>query len=565
MDPQPGSASPSPRTRPEAAAWDDNVNPLPPIPGASASSASCAATAATSSPAPRQVPLLRRRRHPHRGGRPPLSLSELHSRLSQTLLNGRHFTLKYQLPAEDLDSLISLATDEDLDNMIEEYDRTAHHPRRRHAAAATLAPPSVSLPFQARNRRLHGLLAGRRQIGDVVRGRAERRRFAPQGSFRNEESSLGNNDKQLVGKSNNAQTQLEVAALDSPPMMETSSSFGSSSSNPSMANLPPIKVRGGEGYMMMAGLDEHFSHVSIVAAAAGVGGENAGRVSCDDEKPDAATGRLRKPPLPLQTVQRKLVDIHNLSSPDSKHAGPHNLPSPDSVASDCSIASPGSLSKHNTIYQDAAQQHMNRDNTNRVNPTPSIDLKTITSNTTQEPTPQVSFQNPADPVPVPVPYPHPHPNQHQQQQQFIHPHNYIHHSYYPMYLHPQTQQPVQHQTDQPYPMYLLPPSNTVPNYPTKPEMGGNIHPGAGSGATPVYVQVPSNQYHQQQQYSNTANYGYEYNPHHHHMADQLYYGRQMAASAPPPQASQYQTMTPAAAVMLTQTSSQMAADSSGQQ
>ncbi|PQP96648.1 uncharacterized protein Pyn_39358 [Prunus yedoensis var. nudiflora] len=53
------------------------------------------------------------------------SLSDLSNRLSKTLLNGRPFTLKYQLPSEDLDSLISVTTDEDLDNMIDEYDRTA--------------------------------------------------------------------------------------------------------------------------------------------------------------------------------------------------------------------------------------------------------------------------------------------------------------------------------------------------------------------------------------------------------------------------------------------------------
>lgn len=33
------------------------------------------------------------------------------------------FTVKYQLPTEDLDALISVSTDEDVDNMMEEYDR----------------------------------------------------------------------------------------------------------------------------------------------------------------------------------------------------------------------------------------------------------------------------------------------------------------------------------------------------------------------------------------------------------------------------------------------------------
>ncbi|KAL3640751.1 hypothetical protein CASFOL_015719 [Castilleja foliolosa] len=558
MDPQPGSASPSPRSRPAAAEWDDNINNLPPVPGAAAKLRLMCSYGGHIIPRPHDKSLS------YIGGDTRIvvadrrsSLSELHSRLSQTLLNGRHFTLKYQLPAEDLDSLISLSTDEDLDNMIEEYDRTATIST---TSASPLKPPSrlrlflfPSMPETAAS--MGSLLDDAKSetwFVDALNGAG----LLPRGlsesaaidtlldlEAQNEESSLGNNVKQVVGKSNNDQNQVEMVSIDSPPMVETNSSFESSSSSPSMANLPPIKVRGGEVYMMMAGLDEQFSHVSIV-----------------DEKSDAATGRLRKPPLPLQTVQRKLVDIHNLPSPDSKHAVPYSLPSPDSVTSDNSNASPGSLSKQNTIYQDAARQHMNQ-----INPTPSSDPKTITSNITQEPTPQVLIQHQSDPAPVP------HPNQHhqqqQQQQQFIHPHhNYIHHSFYPMYLHPQTQQPVQHQTDQPYPIYLLPPNNAVPNYPTKPEMAGNIHPGVGSGATPVYVQVPTNQYQpQQQQYDNAANYGYEYNPHpRHHMADQLYYGRQMAGSAPPPQPSQYQTMTPAT-VMLAQTSSQMPTDSNGQQ
>lgn len=163
---------------------------------------------------------------------------------------------------------------------------------------------------------------------------------------------LGNNNKQVVGKGNNTNAQ-EVVVLDSPPMVETSSSFGSSSSSPSMANLPPIKVRT-EGYHQMVGLDEQFSHVSIMpnaasppppsfstgssAAAAYGGGENLNRVIGDDEKSEksdhgmVAPSGLRKPPLPLQPVQRKLVDVHNLPSPDSKHVGAYNLPSPDSVA-----------------------------------------------------------------------------------------------------------------------------------------------------------------------------------------------------------------------------------------
>ncbi|KAJ4849655.1 hypothetical protein Tsubulata_009653 [Turnera subulata] len=69
------------------------------------------------------------------------SLLSLTSRLSRTLLNGRPFTLKYQLPNEELDSLISVTVDEDLENMIEEYDRT-----RPIFTKSTTAPPSTRPP-----------------------------------------------------------------------------------------------------------------------------------------------------------------------------------------------------------------------------------------------------------------------------------------------------------------------------------------------------------------------------------------------------------------------------------
>ncbi|KAI4324671.1 hypothetical protein MLD38_030138 [Melastoma candidum] len=52
------------------------------------------------------------------------SASSLLSRISRSLpLNSRRFTLKYQLPNDDLDSLVSLSSDEDLRNFLDEYDR----------------------------------------------------------------------------------------------------------------------------------------------------------------------------------------------------------------------------------------------------------------------------------------------------------------------------------------------------------------------------------------------------------------------------------------------------------
>ncbi|KAH9323520.1 hypothetical protein KI387_018159, partial [Taxus chinensis] len=50
-----------------------------------------------------------------------ISYSLLISKLSK--LCGNNITLKYQLPNEDLDALISVTTEEDHENMMEEYDR----------------------------------------------------------------------------------------------------------------------------------------------------------------------------------------------------------------------------------------------------------------------------------------------------------------------------------------------------------------------------------------------------------------------------------------------------------
>ncbi|KAL2519107.1 Uncharacterized protein Adt_15354 [Abeliophyllum distichum] len=61
--------------------------------------------------------------------------------------------------------------------------------------------------------------------------------------------------------------------------------------------------------------------------------EHLSRVISHDEKSDngAQTG-LWKPPLPLKLVQRKLVDVYSLPSPNSKHTGGYSLQSLDFVA-----------------------------------------------------------------------------------------------------------------------------------------------------------------------------------------------------------------------------------------
>ncbi|XP_057473571.1 uncharacterized protein LOC130761979 isoform X2 [Actinidia eriantha] len=80
----------------------------------------------------------------------------------------------------------------------------------------------------------------------------------------------------------------------------------------------------------------------------GGGASSAVTVSEDERSDQGAPTGVRKPPLPLQPVQLRLVDAYNLPSPDLKLSGGFNLPSPDSVAS---VASATSLSKH-TAFQE---------------------------------------------------------------------------------------------------------------------------------------------------------------------------------------------------------------------
>ncbi|KAL9170304.1 hypothetical protein ABFS82_04G136600 [Erythranthe guttata] len=588
MDPPPSSsnhpdssATSSPHSRCTDTTWDDN--PLPPVPGAAKLRLMCS-YGGHIIPRPHDKSLC------YVGGDTRIvvverhsSLAELHSRLSHTLLNGRHFTLKYQLPTEDLDSLISLSSDEDLDNMIEEYDRTT--------SASPLKPSRLRLflfPSKPETAASMGSLLDDAKsetwfvdalngAGLLPRGISESAAIdtflerhhgnsdssADLEALQNE--SVGNINKQVVGKANNNSQEVFL--------VETTSSFGSSSSSPSMANLPPIKVRT-EGYNQTAGLDEQFSHASIasglanaappplpnIGAAASGGGENVNRVICDDEKSEksdhgtVAATRVRKPPLPLQTVQRKVADIHSLTSPDS-------------VTSESSITSVGSQSKQQTIHQEPVH---------RV-PTPTLitttdDQKTINT-TTITTTTATATAAAADYIQEPITTTHdqilmqqlPYQNQQINIHQTAQPTHYIHHpqpmpvsSYYPMYQlqqHPtQTHQSIHHHQqihDPQYQMYILPHNNPQPVvYQTKPEMApSKMH--------------PSIQYqHQHQQYisqmpslapsqsnnnnsnniaasAGAINYGYDYS---HQMQDQVYYAQ------PPP--SQYQTMTSTSAVML---------------
>lgn len=328
------------------------------------------------------------------------SLSSLVSRLSNTLLDGRSFTLKYQLPSEDLDSLISVTTDEDLDNMIEEYDRTisasnSTKPSRLRLFLFTSKPEATQsmgqiLESSAKSddwflnalnsagllnrgfsdsvtnvNRLLGLddaLALRSNSGD-------NNRDGDDGSVKSAKQQQQQQQIQQPPPQQQQQQQQQggqdVHCLPDSPMLDTSSSFGSTSSSPSLANLPPIRVHveepGGVRTMQdqrNLGIEEQFARFNVgnkhlqhqqddgfaaisspppmpvtialpaaPVSAATVSNEFQTRVFSDDERSDhGVPAGYRKPPTPRS--QPPPQQAHQLKS----NSGGHELPSPNSVS-----------------------------------------------------------------------------------------------------------------------------------------------------------------------------------------------------------------------------------------
>ncbi|KAK1388177.1 PB1 domain-containing protein [Heracleum sosnowskyi] len=509
------------------------------------------------------------------------SLSDLSSRLSSTLLHGRHFHLKYQLPNEELDSLVSISNDDDLENMIDEYDRITSVSSLKSSRIRLflfLAKPETAASMGC----LLNDAKSETWFVDALNGAGLIPRVLSD-SAANMENLLGFHDQVInnhcienisypehtVGDGKQGEN---VRMLESPVVLETYSSFGSSSSSPSMSNLPHIRVRSdNDGLTLqdqMAGLDEQFSQMNtnvattmqnqgdgIVMVSAAlpplpvvisttISSENGSRFVSDDEKSDqGAPTRFRKPPLPLQPVQRKLD--HDT----------YNLPSPDSVASDNSITSASSLSRRSQDPTQVATRKATRPAANGI-----VSPNSITS----DPNSQIQVQQ----VPAYL-QPGTHYLQHTATGQVQVP------SYYPVYAAPG--QPQYHQqVDQQYSMYVMPvqqvqpynmaiqqnvtDSNVTPdlNYPQNPSIVTH------SATKPTLVQVQPNQY--QQQYINASqmpyssqspapvvNYGYKYA-----QPTQVYYKLNPASQLPPP--PQYQTMTSATAMFLSQASVQESAD-----
>ncbi|KVI00121.1 Phox/Bem1p [Cynara cardunculus var. scolymus] len=176
------------------------------------------------------------------------TISALTHHLSRTLYGNRPFTLKYQLPNEDLDSLISITTDEDLQNMLEEHDRIATSP----------TPSRIRLfLFPTRPESVGSLLLDPKSeswFSDALKSTMIINRGLSDGSGMgnglmgldclegNGESLMNSGDSGKCGG-----TGGDSGSVPESMVLETCSSFGSINSSVSASNLPPIGVNNEDG------------------------------------------------------------------------------------------------------------------------------------------------------------------------------------------------------------------------------------------------------------------------------------------------------------------------------
>ncbi|GLU04694.1 hypothetical protein SLE2022_218300 [Rubroshorea leprosula] len=450
------------------------------------------------------------------------SLVSLQHRLSLSLLHGQPFTLKYQLPSEELDSLISVTTDEDLENMIDEYDRTC--------SATTTSSKSSRIRLFLFPVNSEGTPPSSHSIGPIINNSTKsdewfldalngagllNRGFSDSvtvncllGLDDNRQGNVESGARDVEGNGSQKnmnfkqQGNQDVHSVPDSPMLETTSSFGSASSSPSLANLPPIRVREDDGSVgerlrlqqdqKVVGIEEQFSQITVNSGghkqpdegffvlsspppmpttlvmsgglplnSVGVSQEYQNRVFFEDERSDhGAPVGYRRPRAPQS--QPQVLPLQN----QQKSSGGLDLASPDSVSSESGITNPLSRPKP-VLYQDSVVQIPSGASRVPANPVePKVNISDPNTNTRIQIQQQVQDSGY---VLQPHQFEQQQPQQPQQpQQQFLHAGtHYIHHhpsgavpisAYYPVYP-PSQQQPHHHQhpqIDQQYPVYYVP-------------------------------------------------------------------------------------------------------------
>ncbi|XP_016479738.1 uncharacterized protein LOC107800986 [Nicotiana tabacum] len=552
------------------------------------------------------------------------SLADLSAKLSKTLLGGHPFCLKYQLQNEDLDSLISVTSDEDLENMIDEYDRMNMNNSSSSKVARLrlfLFPSKTDTVEMVRENLIKSKTIGmvRESLTksddwfvNVLNGASSATVFSETSSV----NYLLGLDDDVENVKDDVEAQLEVKnggnnvtvsaqdviqSVPDSPMVETTSSFGSMSS----LNLPPIKVHVEEN--QKGGIfEDQFSQMTL------------GVVKQKHE--EGGFVDLSSPPAPAVLVPATVFSgVQQQQQPPQlqpKLVIPSDLPSPDSVSSEGSVTNPLSRQRH-FFYQEPGVQFQSgsgRISGNSVDPKMSDSIGRA----------QVKQQVQDTGYALPVQYAQ--QQQMHQTQQFVHMGQYMQHtpsgpvqmaSYYPIYpsqhqTHPQQHPALEHQC----PVYFIPakpsqgyslplqqtnytePSQTVPSarpqtppimvthtaaynparnpLTSKPETVAGTYRTAGAGAAaPQFVQITSGQHQHQPQYmaysqihhpsqsippTSATTASYAYD-----FADPTHTKMYYTQPPSPQMAAQYQTMTSAPAVSFKETSSQLPVENLKQQ
>ncbi|KAI4340714.1 hypothetical protein MLD38_025524 [Melastoma candidum] len=372
------------------------------------------------------------------------SFSSLLSHLSKTLHQPLPFSLKYQLPNEDLDSLVSLSSDDDLENLIDEYDRLNGGPLNSSSKPSRIrlflfshkieGSRSVGLPVKASEDWFLNALNNPGAAVGISRGFSDPARvdcllglneeaedeeeedgedgfvdvragdagdIGP-GTGRNVPNlGIGDGAGGDKGEKNlRSLSQQDVHSVPDSPMLETTSSFGSTSSSPSVANSG-VRVEETSGVeQKLLRIEEQFGQMMQFSAAAphNVGGavatmglgfmglaELGGRVVSDDERSDrGGVDGVRKGPVPSPVLfhQRNVAaaPMQQNSGGSGGGAGRANgieLASPDSVSSDNSFTNSAPRQKPAMYYDQIVQM---QSGIGQV-PTKPIDPNLIVSDT----------------------------------------------------------------------------------------------------------------------------------------------------------------------------------------
>ncbi|CAM0878474.1 unnamed protein product [Alopecurus aequalis] len=362
------------------------------------------------------------------------SLADVHARLSRSLLSGQPFTLKYQLPNEDLDSLISVSTDEDLDNLVDEYDRVAAassaggstsrtsrirlflfpaKPESSSSLGSLLDDTSKSETWfvDALNSAISGSFDGIPRgistdsasvnclLGLEDDSSQHSRSGVPSSGPTPADHQLANQQKHAAAAAAAAAArhQHDVQSVPDSPMLDKNSSFGSTSSAPSLSNLPPIRVRQQEVMQPdsriappQLSVEDHFAQMGIssdqpphmvgylqqplqqapipamgLPVASMPPPEVPSRVFSDDERSDHGGG-VRMPQQPPKqevppTADPRTMYYNDMSPRNETDAASYRAPAPASDAAAVAQPPPGYVyaqmqAQQQQLHQQAQQQ-----------------------------------------------------------------------------------------------------------------------------------------------------------------------------------------------------------------